>query len=81
MKVKMIETRDGAEHGVHVRTFHAGNEYEIEDELAMSFIRRGKAEVPEVKPQERKAEVELTPAPRRKRSRRKSARKVDTEEE
>lgn len=43
MRVRMLETRRGTEDGYVVRRFVAGEEYEMADFLARSFIADGRA--------------------------------------
>jgi hypothetical protein len=43
MKIKMLETRRGSEDGFIVKRFEKGQEYEVADALAQTFLREGHA--------------------------------------
>jgi hypothetical protein len=81
MKVKMLEDRRGAVHGIVVREYHKGTVYEIADpELAQAFIADRSAENVEEEPPPAKPTPIAKARPGRKRARRKAARARDTEE-
>ncbi len=50
MRIRMKTTMDGCEDGFTVRTYVAGEEYEVAELLAQSFIAGGDAEPVEEKP-------------------------------
>ena len=43
MKIQMLKTVRGSEDGFVVKRYHKGNEYDVRDTLARSFIRKGEA--------------------------------------
>ncbi len=43
MKIKMLETRRGSEDGFAVKRFEKGEEYEVADTLARTFVNQGYA--------------------------------------
>ncbi len=47
IRVRMLETKPGSPNGIVVNTYHKGNVYELPDELAMSFLSVGHAELVE----------------------------------
>ncbi len=71
MKIEMHSEQTGSENGIHVKTFHKGEIYEIEDSLGNAFVNMAVAKKIEVESEmlsvdESEPEVKMQESPENK---------------